>query len=84
MKGKCMRLYTDKKENKIFLRYKAIQMGTVAKSYMRKGKKGESVRKDKKSKKGWECTKERRTRIVGSVTKDREARSVGSTQREEE
>jgi hypothetical protein len=30
-------LYTDKKENKIFLLYKEIQMGSVAKSYMRKG-----------------------------------------------
>jgi hypothetical protein len=29
--------YTDKKENKIFLIYKEIQMGAVAKSYMRKG-----------------------------------------------
>jgi hypothetical protein len=28
---------TDKKENKIFLIYKEIQMGAVAKSYMRKG-----------------------------------------------
>jgi hypothetical protein len=28
---------TDKKENKIFLRYKDIQMGSGAKSYMRKG-----------------------------------------------
>ncbi len=30
-------LYTDKKENKIFLIYKEIQTGAVAKSYMRKG-----------------------------------------------
>ncbi len=30
-------LYTDKKENNIFLIYKDIQMGSVAKSYMRKG-----------------------------------------------
>ncbi len=30
-------LYTDKKENKIFLIYKEIQSGAVAKSYMRKG-----------------------------------------------
>ncbi len=30
-------LYTDKKENKIFLIYKEIQMGSGAKSYMRKG-----------------------------------------------
>jgi hypothetical protein len=29
--------YTDKKENKIFLTYQEIQMGAVAKSYMRKG-----------------------------------------------
>jgi hypothetical protein len=28
---------TDKKENKIFLIYKEIQSGAVAKSYMRKG-----------------------------------------------
>ncbi len=28
--------YTDKKENKIFLIYKEIQSGAVAKSYMRK------------------------------------------------
>jgi hypothetical protein len=27
--------YTDKKENKIFLVYKEIQSGAVAKSYMR-------------------------------------------------
>jgi hypothetical protein len=32
----CCR-YTDKKENKIFLIYKEIQSGAVAKSYMRKG-----------------------------------------------
>jgi hypothetical protein len=31
------RHYTDKKENKNFLIYKEIQMGVVAKSYMRKG-----------------------------------------------
>ncbi len=30
-------LYTDKKENQIFLIYKEIQCGAVAKSYMRKG-----------------------------------------------
>jgi hypothetical protein len=30
-------LYTDKKENKIFLIYKEIQIGSGAKSYMRKG-----------------------------------------------
>jgi hypothetical protein len=29
--------YTDKKENKIFLIYKEIQMGAVAMSYMMKG-----------------------------------------------
>jgi hypothetical protein len=29
--------YTDKKEKKIFLIYKEIQMGAVAKSYMSKG-----------------------------------------------
>jgi hypothetical protein len=29
--------YTDKKEKIIFLKYKDIQMGAVAKSYMRKG-----------------------------------------------
>jgi hypothetical protein len=29
--------YTDKKENQIFLIYKEIQRGAVAKSYMRKG-----------------------------------------------
>ncbi len=29
--------YTDKKEKEIFLIYKDIQMGSVAKSYMRKG-----------------------------------------------
>jgi hypothetical protein len=29
--------YTDKKENKIFLHYREIQMGSGAKSYMRKG-----------------------------------------------
>ncbi len=30
-------LHTDKKENEIFLMYKEIQMGAVAKSYVRKG-----------------------------------------------
>ncbi len=30
-------MYTDKKAKKIFLIYKNIQMGSVAKSYMRKG-----------------------------------------------
>jgi hypothetical protein len=30
-------LYTDKKENIIFLIYEEIQMGAVAKSFMRKG-----------------------------------------------
>jgi hypothetical protein len=29
--------YTDKKENEILLIYKEIQMGSDAKSYMRKG-----------------------------------------------
>jgi hypothetical protein len=29
--------YTDKKENLIFLIYREIQSGAVAKSYMRKG-----------------------------------------------
>jgi hypothetical protein len=29
--------HTDKKENKIFLIYREIQSGAVAKSYMRKG-----------------------------------------------
>jgi hypothetical protein len=29
--------FTEKKENKIFLIYKEIQMGSCAKSYMRKG-----------------------------------------------
>jgi hypothetical protein len=29
--------YTDKKEKKIFLTYKGIQMGAVAKLYMKKG-----------------------------------------------
>jgi hypothetical protein len=29
--------YTDKKDNQIFLIYKEIQSGAVAKSYMRKG-----------------------------------------------
>jgi hypothetical protein len=29
--------YTDKKENEIFLIYKEIKMGSVAKSYMMKG-----------------------------------------------
>jgi hypothetical protein len=32
-----MYTYTDEKENKIFLIYKEIQMGAVAKPYMRKG-----------------------------------------------
>jgi hypothetical protein len=30
-------LYTDKKENQIFLIYREIQSGAVAKSYIRKG-----------------------------------------------
>jgi hypothetical protein len=29
--------YSDKKEKQIFLKYKEIQKGAVAKSYMRKG-----------------------------------------------
>ncbi len=33
----CRIRCTDKKENKIFLIYKDIQSGAVAKSYMRKG-----------------------------------------------
>jgi hypothetical protein len=32
-----MPLYTDKKENQIFLIYEEIQSGAVAKSYRRKG-----------------------------------------------
>ncbi len=32
-----MPLYTDKKENQIFLIYREIQSGAVAKSYMLKG-----------------------------------------------
>jgi hypothetical protein len=32
-----IRNHTDKKENEIFLINKEIQMGSVAKSYMRKG-----------------------------------------------
>jgi hypothetical protein len=31
------RVYTDKKENQIFLIYKEVQSGEVAKSYIRKG-----------------------------------------------
>jgi hypothetical protein len=30
-------LYTDKKVNKIFLKYREIQIGSGSKSYMRKG-----------------------------------------------
>jgi hypothetical protein len=38
--------YSDKKENQIFLIYKEIQSGAVAKSYMRKGfLKNEEMRK---------------------------------------
>ncbi len=33
-----MRVDTDKKENEIFLMYKEIQMGSVAKSYMTNGR----------------------------------------------
>jgi hypothetical protein len=36
-KNKFCGQYTDKKENQIFLIYKKIQSGAVAKSYMRKG-----------------------------------------------
>jgi hypothetical protein len=36
-KHRPLAIYTDKKEYKIFLVYKEIQMGAVAKSYMRKG-----------------------------------------------
>jgi hypothetical protein len=32
-----LNISTDKKENKIFLIYKEIQMGSVAKLYLRKG-----------------------------------------------
>ncbi len=35
--ARCSGKYTDKKENKIFLIYKEIQMVAVAKSYMRMG-----------------------------------------------
>ncbi len=79
IKGNVRDCTMIKKKRKFFLIYKETQMGAAAKSYMRKGKKGERVRKDKKSKKGWECTNERRT-----STKDRGARRVGSTQREDE
>jgi hypothetical protein len=34
---KSCSLYTDKKDNKIFLIYKEIQKGAVAKSYMTNG-----------------------------------------------
>ena len=37
MGGKWRGWCTDKKENQIFLIYKEIQSGAVAKSYMRKG-----------------------------------------------
>jgi hypothetical protein len=41
-----LRLCTDKNGKKIFLIYKEIQMGAVAKSYMRKGfQKYEEMRK---------------------------------------
>jgi hypothetical protein len=33
----CVIAYTDKKENQIFLIYKEIESGAVAKSYMKKG-----------------------------------------------
>ncbi len=35
--GRMFAVYNDKKENKIYLIYKEIQSGAVAKSYMRKG-----------------------------------------------
>ncbi len=35
--SKILEGYTDKKENQIFLIYKEVQSGAVAKSYMRKG-----------------------------------------------
>jgi hypothetical protein len=35
--GRRNAVYTDKKENQIFLIYKEIQSGAVAKSYMKKG-----------------------------------------------
>ncbi len=35
--GHAAQVYTDKKENQIFLIYREIQSGAVAKSYMRKG-----------------------------------------------
>ena len=35
--GHAAQVYTDKKENQIFLIYREIQSGTVAKSFMRKG-----------------------------------------------
>jgi hypothetical protein len=34
---RVLALYTNKKEKKIFLMYKEIQMGAVAMSYMRRG-----------------------------------------------
>jgi hypothetical protein len=37
LRGNFIVGYTEKKENKIFLIYKEIQNGAVAKSYMRKG-----------------------------------------------
>ncbi len=37
LNGTASRDYTDKKENQIFLIYKEIQNGVVAKSYMTKG-----------------------------------------------
>ncbi len=36
LRGRCLGGYTDKKENNIFLIYREIQSGAVAKSYMRK------------------------------------------------
>ncbi len=40
LEAACLRFvscYTDEKENKIFLIYKEIQMGSGARSYIRKG-----------------------------------------------
>jgi hypothetical protein len=38
-------MYTDKKENQIFLKFKEIQRGSGAKSYIRKGFLIEEMRK---------------------------------------
>jgi hypothetical protein len=37
VKGYYFASHTDKKENQIFLIYKELQSGAIAKSYMRKG-----------------------------------------------